>query len=488
MNTRYLFLALILSAVCRIAGAQEVMTLEKCRETALENNKSGAIATLNSDKAAYTGNAYRANYFPKISASGNYLHTGMQMSGKIPEAYLPTFVPNPATGGLSPNIVTGPDGNPLVGADGNPVFREYAFFPGMDLSLGLKNFWMAGVKAEQPIYTGGKIASAYRMAQIGREIAGLNLQLSRAEIVVKTDEAYWTCIQTNELLKLALSYRETLGELLRSVQAAEEAGMKHRNDALKVQVKMNEAELQLRRAENGLRLARRNLCYVMGIPPDSELRLPESFEGAVPEDVVAKAVEGVSSPRSADCSRRPEYAMLEKQTRLKEQEIALVRSDFLPKVGVVAGYGYTNGGTLNGNKLFDRASFSVLASVNVPLFQWGEGRNKIRAAKAERDIARLQHENLGEQMALELSRAVDKCDESTLEVKLTEHSLLQAEENRKVCAMQYEGGMETLSAYLEAQTAWQQARMEHVNALTRQQLNETYYLKAKGILGGNSEF
>ncbi|MDR1331597.1 MAG: TolC family protein, partial [Tannerella sp.] len=205
MNTRHLFIAAILSAMCGLAGAQEVMTLEKCRETALENNKSGAIAALNSDKAAYTRSAYRANYFPKISASGNYLYSNLRLGTKIPEAYLPTFVPNPATGGLSPNIVTGPDGKPVVGADGNPVFKEYAFFPGMDFSLRMKSLWMAGVSAEQPIYTGGKITSAYRMARIGDEIAGLNRQLSRAEIIVKTDEAYWTCIRTNELVKLALS-------------------------------------------------------------------------------------------------------------------------------------------------------------------------------------------------------------------------------------------------------------------------------------------
>jgi outer membrane protein TolC len=42
--------------------------------------------------------------------------------------------------------------------------------------------------------------------------------------------------------------------------------------------------------------------------------------------------------------------------------------------------------------------------------------------------------------------------------------------------------METLSNYLEAQTVWQRARMEHVNALTQQRLNQTYYLKATGKL------
>jgi outer membrane protein TolC len=468
---RKTYCAFLFAFICSALQAQEVYTLEQCRELALENNKSGTIAALNSDKADYTQRAYRANYFPKISASGNYLYSNLRLTGKIPEAYLPAFVPDPATGGLRPDIIVGPDGNPVIGPDGNPVFKEYAYFPGMDFSLKLKNIRRAGVIAEQPLYTGGKITAAYRMAQTGAEMAALNRQLTRVEIIVKTDEAYWTCVQTNEQLQLAHSYRQTLVELLRNVQAAVEAGLKHRNESLKVQVKMNEAELQLRRAENGLRLALKNLCYVMGIPSDSRVILPESFDA-----------DAETPLPSADHSNRPEYLLLEKQVRLKEQEINLVRSDFLPKIGLIAGYGYTNGGTLNGNKLFDSASFSILASVSVPLFQWGEGRNKIRAAKAEQAAAQLRYEQTGEQLALELSRAGDQCDESTLEVALTARSLEQAEENKKVSGLQYDAGMETLSNYLEAQTTWQQAHTEYINALARRRLNETYYLKAAGRL------
>jgi outer membrane protein TolC len=430
-----------------------------------------AIAALNKDKAAYTKAAYRANYFPKISASGNYLFSDMSLKAGLPKAYLPTFAPDPS-GALVPNVVTGPDGNPVTGADGNPVFKEYAYFPGADFSLKMNNLFMAGIYAEQPIYAGGKIKAAYNMARIGDEIAGLGSELARAEVIVKADEAYWTYVQAREMLGLALSYRETLDELLRNVEAAVATGLRHRNDALKVQVKFNEAELQLRRAENGARLALKNLCYVTGLPSGSEPLIPASFDD---EALPSPLPEGAYSDR-------PEYAMLREQVRLKEEEVKLVRADFLPKVGIMANYGYVNGLTLNNGKLLDKASFAALASVGIPLFQWGEGRNKVRAAKAERAAALLQQEDAGEQMALELARASDRCDESAMEVELTARSLEQADENMNVSRLQYEGGMETLSGYLEAQTARRQAQSEHVDALTRQRLNRTYYLKAAGRL------
>lgn len=433
MKLKYLVRAgFLLFVVWGKANAQEVMTLEKCRELALENNKSVAIAERGKEKAGYTQKAYRANYFPKISADGNYLYTQSEMNKKISESYLPE----------------------------------------MDLSLKLSGTWMAGLKAEQPVYTGGKITSGYNMAKIGNEIAGLNKELTRSEIIVKTDEAYWTYVQTDELLKSALSYHKVVAELLRNVQNAQEVGLKHTNDVLKVQVRVNEVELQILQAKNGVNLSRKNLCHIMGLPLDAVVALPGTFEEAPPVHIRS----------NADYSNRPEFAILEQQVRLKEQEIKLTRSDFLPQIGIMANYGYINGVKLNEDKLFDRASFSVIASVSIPLFQWGEGRNKIRAAKAERDIMQLQRDDIGEQMELELARASDKCEESALEVGLTTNSLRQAEENMRVSADKYAEGMETLADYLESQTVWQRALQEHINAKTRQRLNQTYYLKAIGEL------
>jgi outer membrane protein TolC len=448
------------------AYPQQVMTLERCRELALENNKTIAMAAQKSEIAGWTQKSYRTNFLPKISASGAYFFTNTKMHKTIEGAYLPTFVPDPATGQLAPNILT-------MGPDGAPIFREYAYFPDMDISLKLSGTWMAGIKAEQPLYTGGKITSAYKMSQIGSELATLNQALTRAEIILKTDEAYWTYVQTTELAKLALSFQQVVTELLRNVQDAQEVGLKHRNDVLKVQVKVNEAELKVRQAENGRLLSRKNLCRLTGLPFDSEIVLPPSFETSTP----------LNNTRLADYATRPEYAMLTRQIALKDQQVKLVQSDFLPKAGLMANYGYLSGLVLNGDKLLDRASFFAIASVNIPLFQWGEGRHKIRAAKAERDLLQLQRDDVNEQMALELAQALDKCDESSLEVRLTARALEQAAENMKISGDQYAEGMETLADYLEAQTVWQRAWTEHINAQTRQRLNQTHYLKSAGQLG-----
>ena len=472
MQIKNIVLVLFTSLLLPLWVKGQEMSPEQCRALALENNKAVTLAKLNKEKALYTLKAYKANYLPKFSLSGNYLYSDSKFETQIPGGYLPTYISDPATGELLPNLMLGTGGSPVMGADGNPVFNQYAFFPGIDLIFDLKNTWMAGISAEQPIYMGGKISSAYRMAQIGDRIADLNRDLTHAEVIVKADEAYWTCVKTKELIKLAESYKELLEGLLQDVQNAVEVGLKHQNDMLKVLVKLNEAELQLRRAQNGYGLALKNLCHVTGLPFDSEIILPHTFD-----DITEFDYDNIS-----DISSRPEYAMLEQQILLKEQEVKLTRSDFMPNLGVAANYGYINGLELNDNKLLDATSFSALVSLKIPIFHWGEGHNKIRASEAEKNMAMLQREDLAQLMELELLQAHDKLVESALEVELTKKSLAQAQENLRVSENRYNSGMQTLSEYMEAQSMWQSAYSEYINSLSRLRLNQSYYQKAAGLL------
>jgi len=162
--------------------------------------------------------------------------------------------------------------------------------------------------------------------------------------------------------------------------------------------------------------------------------------------------------------------------------VKLVRSDFLPNVGLMANYGYMRGPELNGSPLVDRASFAALLTVSIPVFHWGEGWNRIRAAKAEKQIMQLQRDDLNEKMTLELQQALDRCAESAAEVSLTARALEQAEENLRASRDHYEAGMETLADYLEAQTLWQQSWLDNINAIIKQRLNDTYRQRAAGEL------
>lgn len=331
---------------------------------------------------------------------------------------------------------------------------------------------MGGIQVEQPLYMGGKIRAAYKMSLLGKEMAQLSETLTASEVIVKTDQAYAQVIKAKEMKKVADKYNAVLVELKKNVESAYKHGLKPQNDVLKVQVKLNESELNIRKAGNALRLATMNLCHYIGKPLTSDIRTADNFP-EVAQDIRLQI---------SDISARPEYAILNQQVAIAKQQVKLNRSELLPQIGVKGSYDYIHGLEINDQDLFNKGSFSVLLNVSVPLFHFGERTNKVRAAKAKLEQTRLEQENMNEQMLLELTQAANNLDEAQLESTIAERSLQQAEENMRVSRSQYDVGLETLSDHLEAQALWQQAYETHVDARFRLYLNYVAYLKATGTL------
>lgn len=457
-------LSIALFSLQAAVSAAQPLTLDDCRRMALAEDRNLRNASVQVGAARDELQAFKANRLPAISLTGDYFYSGGKSSFTLPGGYLPIYVPNPETGALEPDILT-------TGPDGTPVFKQYAYMPDTKFDLKTGSVFSAGLSTGQPLYLGGKLRASVRMAAIAATMADLHVRETEAEVLVGVDEAFFACIRGEEHVKSTESYREVLAEFYRQMEQGHQAGMKSRNDLLKVQVQLNDAELQLRQAQNAMRLARMNLCYRIGLPLNTEhLDLQDDSVSA-----------GTLSARSGDISNRPEYAMLEQQIAWKKEQVTLVRSDFLPQVSAMISYSYTHGIQLNDKALFSEPSFMGAVSVRIPIFHWGEGRRKVSAARREVEIASNRFEDLTRQMRLELMQSVNEYDESLLEVELTRQSVEQAEENRMESGNRYRAGMETLADYLQAQALWQQAQAELVEARARQRISYAKYLRAAGL-------
>ena len=114
------------------------------------------------------------------------------------------------------------------------------------------------------------------MFLLGKEMAQLSETLTASEVIVKTEQAYAQVIKAKEMKKVADKYNAVLTELM-NVESAHKHGLKPQNDVLKVQVKLNESELNIRKADNALRLATMNLCHYIGKPLTANIRAADTF-------------------------------------------------------------------------------------------------------------------------------------------------------------------------------------------------------------------
>lgn len=454
----------IISALVVLTASAQQLTIEECTRLALENNKQHGQATLSLRQAEYTRLSTRAMFLPEFSLVGFGIYDtgkgalGMNLTG------VKETLGEAVQQGVMADVLSMQQAQWISQASGQIPNRMNV----VDYKLG--GIFSGDLMLKQPLYMGGKIRAGYKMSQLAVSLYNQNLRKTDAEVILQTNEAYAKLVKAMELKVVAERYKELLQELDKNVESAIRHGLKIQNDRMKVMVKLNEVELSLRKAENGIRLALMNLCYIIGKPITGSL----SVETRYPEE---KEVS-----RENDILSRPEYSMLESKQQIAAQEVKMVRSEMLPQVALLAKYGYTSGVEVNNRKMLDDWNFAGGVTVNIPLYHFGEHTNKVKAAKAKLEQAQLEREDASDRMMLELTLAANNLDEAQLEVKLAESSLEQAQANMNLSRQQYDAGMETLSDCLEAQALWQQAYEAVVNARFQLYLSAINYKRAAGIL------
>lgn len=473
MKRIFLIIFCVLAAVFNTAAqgsAPLKVSLEQCRAIALDSSKVIYHAMLAEEKADYDRKAVFTNFLPKFSAYGYYLYTSNTLDYDFPGGALPIY--KNVYGNLVPDLMTDLAGN-VVYNNGIPVFNQYAVIPPLTLSIDPANTFVAGIMVRQPVFMGGKIASAYSMAKIGTQMAGLNREMKRSEVIVEVDKAYWLLVEACQLVEAAESFVETVEGMQEVAANAAEVGMATSNDMLKIKVQYDNARLALAKAENGKKLAMMNLCHCMGIPLTTTIETDGKDAEIFP---VPGQMEEVSVEDRAD------FKLLQKQAELKKKEIAFVRSDFLPQIGIMASYGYSYGIRLQGDPLLDQGGFGLVASVKIPIFAWGEGYFKIKSARKEHSMALSELRRMEELMVLEKSKNEFALSEAAMLVEMTGSALENAECNLRICQDQYETGMETAANVLQAQTQWHKCKSDHIKAVAEQRLAYTQYLKSIGKL------
>ena len=449
------YIVLVSTFVCGLLYVQaETLTLDDCRSRALEYNKSLASSRLQIQKQEADLKAMKTNFLPNFKIiAADFYNTGKT-----------TLNPDLSTtfaGGIAnaqnvlAQLAANPAYTPLVG--GIKSIANGFKMPDDFLEFKIGNVFTAG----------------YKMNKLGVSMAQNKVRLTEQEVLLNTDNAYVLCIRAKEMGGVARSYKAVLDELKKTVENARKHGVRTQNDVLKVQVKLNEAELNILKADNAYRLAQMNLAQVIGAPLTE--RIEVTTDGLyIPTD------NNVLFDGSTDITNRPEYDLLNQKTEMARLKIKLTRSDFLPNLAMFGSYSYLNGMKLMGERLFNKGAATVGVVLKVPLFHFGEGIQKVRSAKAAYQISQLEQQELNEKMQLELLQATNLLQEAALEIAVTNKSVEQAAENMRLSKRHYEVGTETLSDHLEAQALWQQANASSVEARCYYLVAYTKYMKARG--------
>lgn len=466
------------------------LSLDSCRQLALQHNKSLEISRQGIQKAAEEHAAARTNYLPKISGVGAYVHTGDELS--LLSSQQKTALNNLGSGlmqGFSPEflghiqqlVAAHPELAPLVqkaqqsgaalqqGLDGvgHSITRSF--------ETDTRNIAVGAVLFTQPLYMGGKIRAYDHITHYAEQLAREHLRADQQEVILEVDKAYWQVVSLANKEKLAISYRDMLRHLDKDVQKMLEQGVATRANELAVSVELNKAEMTLTRIQDGLTLSRMLLAQLCGLPLQGNAKVIDEQLDDIP--VVLTEVE---ADTQTAFTQRPELRQLAIAQSIYGEKVKIERAAFLPSLVLTGGYGMTYPSVFNGFEKKFKGTWSIGLLLKVPIWEWGEGKHKVAAARADQTIAALRRNDAQEKIELQVNQTTLAVKQAIKRLFLTEKNQHKAEENLRIARVGFNEGVVTTSDLLAAQTAWMAAHSDKIDAQIEIMIARATQAKALG--------
>lgn len=492
MRKRIFLPALLLFCAVWQAAGQQTFTLEDCRRMALENNKQMGIMSQKLLQATEERKAAFTKHLPSVSATGAYMFNSRKTSLIAHDMMLPigslaadgsfAFTPDQVNNGF-----TTVNGQPVpLDAAGQPfdpkanpekiLWKQYTTIPKDELTFDTRNVFAAAVTLSQPVYMGGKIQAYNRIARYGETLAAAQKDAAAAQVILATDEAYWGIVSLAHKKELADSYLSLLEKLSQDVAAMKREGVATRSDELSVEVRLNEARMTQTRVQDGLVLAKMNLAMICGIPMESDFSLADDVPQADRQDAPLH----IDMENAVD--RRREIQSLSLAVDMYREKQHIVRSDYLPSLAVTGGYLYSSPNLFNGFSTSPKGMFNVGVMLRVPIFSWNERGHKMKVAKAETEIARLELDEAREKVELQINQSSFYLRSARKTADMSASNLEKACENLRYAQLAYREGVSTLTQVFEAQTAWLSAHSQDIDARIDLRMAGVYLRNATGKL------
>ena len=450
---------------------------------ALRNNKQMGVAKVKQEVNANLRKSARTQYLPKVNAVGGYMWMSREISllsddQKEALSNLGTI----ATSKLqnAPETVTSQ--LPAATAGDMGQFAGALNQVGASLVEGFRtdtrNMFAGAVTVTQPVFMGGALVAANKIADINEQMAANSLEMKRQNTLYNIDQMYWQVVSLRHKQTLAESYVELVKKLKGDVQKMIDQGVATKGDGLSVGVRVNEAEMALTQVQDGLALSKMLLCQLIGLDEDEAITLADEDS----EELKVKSEQYAAAVPDAAFANRPELKVLQNAVDLSKQTTNALKAGNLPTVLLTGGYMVSNPNPFNGFEKEFGGVWNVGVVVRVPVWNWGDVKYKVRASKGATAMANLELEDARELISLQVRQSNFKVKEAQKKLTMAQSNVANADENLRMANLAFKEGTASFTTVMEAQTAWNSAQSQLIDAEIGVKLSEVELQKALGTL------
>jgi outer membrane protein TolC len=354
------------------------------------------------------------------------------------------------------------------------------------VKFGADNAWNFQLRAEQPLFQ----AAAFIGVGAAARYQALQTEVVRGraiDVTTRVKVAYYDALLAQESVRLSENTVRRIRQTLEETQAMNRAGISSSYDVLRLEVELANVEPGLRRSRNAFSAATRALSIELGLREMDSLAVagslasfdiaaaaePEAGPGsAAAKMVVAAAPATLSEARALELARgnRSDLRQLDLTERLRETELKVERSEYLPKLTLFGTYSINaqqNGspdffGSSGEERAFGR---QVGLQVSVPLFAGFKRPARLSQLRAGVEQVRTQRHLLEDRVENEVKTVLEQVEEARSRATAQRLALTQAQRGFEIASVQYREGISSQLEVTDAEVALRQSEFNYAEAV-----------------------
>ena len=330
----------------------------------------------------------------------------------------------------------------VTAADFNPVLLN---------DPGSMNNFLTQIKVEQPLLNFDGIHER-KAAKLGFEAVSLESERTSEYIKFQVKKAYKQLQVAQEAVNVFEKTKATADAYLKQSLDFFEEDLIKETDVLAAKVRALEVENQLNQTKNQRKGASDYLALLLGVDLSSSLLAADIFE------LPALSVK-VSDQQTNE--ERSDILAYKKGVSAKEQLLKSARNKFLPRINAFGAYEWNDKDFL-GTKA---NNYMLGASLSWDLFKGYKNVGKIKRAKAELQLQKLDFEDYLEQNKLKIKEAKRSLILSIKKIETGKLAKEQSEEALRIRSDRFEQGLEKMTDLIQSETLSAVKNLEYLNAI-----------------------
>lgn len=315
------------------------------------------------------------------------------------------------------------------------------------------------LQASQVVYAGGAINSAIALAELGKQMANLDMQKNKQEVRFLLIGYYLNIYQLNNQEQVFKNNIDLTKMVIANMMSRHKEGTALKSDITRYELQLEKIKLQLAKVQDARQIMNHQMVTTLHLPENSEI-IPDS---TLLSEAIIPQTENDWQTLATESNVGLEQAKL--SVDMSNRKLKIERSAQLPKVALVAENHMNGPITIEVppiNKNFNYWFVGVGVKYNISsIFK---NNKKISGAKLSVRRAEEEHSLASEEIENAVHASYIEMMTSYTELQTSLKSRELANENYKVVSNRYENELALLTELLDAANMKLDAELGLVNA------------------------